>query len=634
MNPIRSGISVFQREGADLARFSAAPFRNRRSAAEDRYDRDGASGVHAFSHMKSERALLLAPKAGEAPAVADILRNNSIAVAICADVTALHDALQAGAGVAVIGEAVLREANAGLLTEWVAAQPPWSDLPFILLTERDEGFGREPAAQRQVEALGNVSLLERPFHSATLISLIRTALRGRRRQYEARARLEDLRESESRARHTEAALRKANETLEARVLERTAELEAANRQLLSQIEERERVEFTLRQMQRLEAIGQLTSGVAHDFNNLLTVVLGNLRFIERQLGTGADAKTLQRLSHMRTAAERGAKLTGQLLAFSRRQRLEPKTLDMNETISGMRDLMQSSLSGGVQVEINLRPGLWPALADPTQIELAVLNLAINARDAMPTGGIVTIETANATVGIPERPEEPPPGEYVVISVRDTGTGMSREVLGKALEPFFTTKEIGKGSGLGLSQVLGFAKQSGGGLRIDSRLGEGTSVKIYLPRAAQDAVVAGDDELGFTGEHHRKGAIILLVDDDNAVREVTASILRGLGYVVLEVGSAGAALDLMSREPNIDLALFDFAMPGMNGMDLARQAQGRLPNIPILFVTGYVDRTALETVGEDRIIHKPFVDDELAHKVRKALARSSRRLGGNVVPLGR
>jgi CheY-like chemotaxis protein len=387
-------------------------------------------------------------------------------------------------------------------------------------------------------------------------------------------------------------------------------------------------------MQRLEAIGQLTFGVAHDFNNLLTVVLGNLRFIERQIGKEADPKTLQRLSHMRIAAERGAKLTAQLLAFSRRQRLEPKALDMNETISGMRDLMQSSLGGSVQIEINLRPSLWSALADPTQIELAVLNLAINARDAMPAGGTVRIETANGTIGKPERSEEPPPGEYVVISVSDTGTGMSREILAKALEPFFTTKEIGKGSGLGLSQVLGFAKQSGGGIRIDTRLGEGTTVRIYLPRAAEAAAAINDNQFRFANRHHRKGAIVLLVDDDHAVREVTASILRGLGYVVLEVGSAGAALDLMTREPNIDLALFDFAMPGMNGMDLARQAQGKLPNTPILFVTGYVDKAALETVGEERIIHKPFVDDELAEKVRMALARSSRRLGGNVVPLGR
>lgn len=582
----------------------------------------------------AERALIVAPRGRDAIVASEIIGEAGLVSKVCESIADLLKEILLGAGFVIVTDEAIRNTDLKDLAFWVGTQPPWSDLPFIVLTERGGGLERNPAAARQLETLGNVTFLERPFHPTTLVSVGRSALRGRRRQYEARARVEALRESEAHARQAEANVRKANETLEASVAERTSELEAANRQLLSQIEEREKVESTLRQMQRLEAVGQLTSGVAHDFNNLLTVVLGNLRFIDKQLAPTADAKMMQRLSHMRTAAERGAKLTAQLLAFSRRQRLEPKPLDMNEALSNMRDLMQSSLGGSVQINTNLRPELWRALADPTQIELAVLNLAINARDAMPLGGTVTLETANASVGLPERPEEPPPGEYVVISVSDTGTGMTRDVLAKALEPFFTTKEIGKGSGLGLSQVLGFAKQSGGGLRIDTRVGEGTSVRIYLPRAAQSEIVEAIDNSNVFGDHHRKGSIILLVDDDNAVREVTASILRGLGYVVLEVGSGGAALDLMSRETNIDLALFDFAMPGMNGMDLARQAQSKLPNVPILFVTGYVDKTALEEVGEERIIRKPFVDEELAQKVRMALARSTRRLGGNVVPLGR
>ncbi|MET0337366.1 MAG: ATP-binding protein, partial [Caulobacter sp.] len=251
------------------------------------------------------------------------------------------------------------------------------------------------------------------------------------------------------------------------------------RELSEQITERERVEDTLRQMQRLEAVGQLTAGVAHDFNNLLTVVLGNLGFVERSLGAGADDKVRRRLNDMRIAAERGATLTSQLLAFSRRQKLEPKPVDLNETTKNMRGLLQSTMGGSVRLETVLKTGLWPALVDPTQIEMILLNLAINARDAMEVGGAVTVETANVTLTDAQaRPEEPAPGEYVMISVSDTGTGMSDEVLARAFEPFFTTKEVGKGSGLGLAQVFGFAKQSGGGVRIETRVGEGTAVKVY------------------------------------------------------------------------------------------------------------------------------------------------------------
>ena len=471
-----------------------------------------------------------------------------------------------------------------------------------MLTERGGGLERNPAAARQTQALGNVVFLERPFHPTTLVSVVRTALRGRLRQYEARARLEALRESESHARGAEASLRRLNETLEARVQERTAELAATNRQLVAQIEEREKVESTLRQMQRLEAIGQLTSGVAHDFNNLLTVVLGNIGFIEKSVVR--DTKLKQRLSHMRLAAERGAKLTSQLLAFSRRQRLEPEPFDLNKALANMRDLLQSTLGGGIAINTEFGTGLWPALADPTQIELVVLNLVINARDAMQDRGTVTIETANAKIGLPDKPEEPPAGDYVMIAVTDTGSGMTKEVLAKAFEPFFTTKEIGKGSGLGLSQVLGFAKQSGGGMRIETRVGEGTSVKIYLPRALDDSI---SQALARSAGHsgiRRKTATIMVVDDDSTVRDVTASILEDdLGYVVVRAGSGGAALELLDRHPNVDLILLDVAMPGMSGLEVARQAQLKYPAIPILFVTGYVDKSILGDVSDDRIVKK-------------------------------
>ena len=582
----------------------------------------------------SERTLILAPRGRDALIAAEVISLAALKTKICDGIADLLREIEDGAGVAIVTDEAIRDVDMKYIAQWVGAQPPWSDLPFIILTERGGGLERNPAAARQMETLGNVTFLERPFHPTTLISVVQTALRDRRRQYEARTRLEALRDSESHSRRAEADLRKVNETLEGRVTERTGELEAANRQLVSQIEERERVEHTLRQMQRLEAVGQLTSGVAHDFNNLLTVVLGNLRFIEKSPALTSDTKMLQRLSHMRLAAERGAKLTAQLLAFSRRQKLEPKPIDLNDSLSNMRDLLQSTLGGSVQINTILHSDLWSALADATQIELAVLNLAINARDAMEVGGSVTLETGNATVSYQERPEEPPPGEYVVISVTDTGSGMPKEVLAKVFEPFFTTKEVGKGSGLGLSQVLGFAKQSGGGMRIETRVGEGTSVKVYLPRAIAHENAENIDSGTRAPSQHRTGAVILLVDDDSAVRDVTGSILRGLGYVVMEVGSGGAALDLLSQDNNIDLAVLDFAMPGMNGMELARQVQTKRPHLPILFVTGYVDTSALEKVGEERIIHKPFVDDELSEKVRLALSRSVRRSTGNVVAIGR
>jgi signal transduction histidine kinase/ActR/RegA family two-component response regulator len=558
-----------------------------------------------------ERTLILAPRGRDAVIAKGILRDAQLRSEICLDLGELVQEIGRGADVAIVTEEATRDPEMRAVVEWVMAQPPWSDFPFILLTEHGGGLERNPAAARLMESLGNVTFLERPFHPTTLVSVVQTSLRGRRRQYECR---------------------RLNEELESRVQERTGELAAANRQLLSQIEERERVESTLRQMQRLEAVGQLTSGVAHDFNNLLTVVLGNIGFVEKGLAAaGVDGKLAQRLGYMRAAAERGAKLTDQLLSFSRRQRLEPKPLDLNDTVAGMRDLLQSTMGGSIRIDTKLGHGLWPAMVDPTQLELAVLNLAINARDAMQVGGCLAVATANVTLAPAMYPEEPPAGDYVAICVTDTGAGMSNEVRTKAFEPFFTTKEIGKGSGLGLSQVLGFAKQSGGGVRIESRIGEGTSVHIYLPRADAKPTRKEPIPLATRPIAGRGGALILLVDDDNAVREVTAAMLRELGYAIIEAGSGGAALDLLEREPNIDLVLVDFAMPGMSGAEVARQTRARRPGLPILFVTGFADRSALAGVGEAHIIGKPFVVDELADKVRAALAGAAAE---NVVRLRR
>jgi signal transduction histidine kinase/CheY-like chemotaxis protein len=580
----------------------------------------------------SERALILAPQGRDAHVAAGILLEGGLVAEICNDLHKLTEGILEGAGLAVLTDDVIRSADIRSLAAWVKSQPPWSDFPFIVLTERGTGLERNPAASREMGVLGNVVFLERPFHPTTFLSGVRTALRGRLRQYEARARLEALHESEANARSAEVKLRHLNETLEGRVEERTAELAASNRQLVAQIEERQRVEATLRQMQRLEAIGQLTSGVAHD--NLLTVVLGNIGFLEKTSSFGNDPKLQQRLSHMRLATERGAKLTSQLLAFSRRQHLEPKPFDVNESSENMHGLLRSTLGGGITINVQFQQGLWPAFVDPVQLELAVLNLVINARDAMNNEGTVTITTFNAKVETPERPEEPVAGDYITIGVSDTGSGMTREVLARAFEPFFTTKEIGKGSGLGLSQVLGFAKQSGGGIRIDSRVGEGTLIKVYLPRAAENSVLEGSTFIADPTAIERRGAVILLVDDDSAVRQVTASILEEIGYVMLTMGSGGAALDVLDHT-KVDLVLLDFAMPGMSGVELARQIQQKFPALPILFVTGYAGKAAFTDVSEERIIKKPFIGNELTTKVNAALIKAAPRFTDRVVvPLRR
>jgi signal transduction histidine kinase len=553
--------------------------------------------LNSAAPLPLERALILAPRGRDALVARDILLDAQIPSIVCRDLEDLLQQLRRGADLAIVTEEALR-GDTRALAGWVGAQPPWSDFPFVVLTQHGGGVERNPEAAKLTATLGNVSFLERPFHPTTLISVVQTALRGRRRQYECR---------------------RLNEELEVRVQDRTAELASANRQLMAQIEERERVESTLRQMQRLEAVGQLTSGVAHDFNNLLTVVLGNIEFIERALEkAGIDGRTMQRVGYMRAAAERGARLTDQLLSFSRRQRLEPKVVDLNDTIAGMRDLLQSTIGGSVSIETGLATELWPALVDPTQLDIAVLNLAINARDAMEIGGTLKVSTANVTLGPPRAAEEPAAGDYVAICVSDTGSGMPPEVRAKVFEPFFTTKEVGKGSGLGLSQVLGFAKQSGGGVSIESAPGRGTSVHIYLPRADRPPK-REEPPAAAHAPATRPDASILLVDDDAAVRDVTAAMLRDLGYSVQEAPSGEGALALLGGGARVDLAVIDFAMPAMSGAELAHHLRAQRPSLPVLFVTGFAEREALAGISDRYIVSKPFLNGELAEKVRLALA---------------
>lgn len=394
------------------------------------------------------------------------------------------------------------------------------------------------------------------------------------------------------------------------------ELAATNKRMREQIKEREKVEAALQQMQRLEVVGQLTAGVAHDFNNLLTVILTSASFLARDLEKGVFTKSASRLLNIKEAGERGAKLTSQLLSFSRRQRLEPVPLSLNHTIAGMRELLGRALGGSVWVETSLADDLWSALVDPTQTEMIILNLAINARDAMAQGGELSLHTYNEMVyHLPQRPEDPEPGAYVVLSVGDSGSGMSEEVLAKAFEPFFTTKEVGKGSGLGLAQVFGFAKQSGGGVSIITAQDVGTTIKVYLP-SIPDAVQRVLQQPGLSGHPARQLAnrTILLVDDDINVRAVTAMMLDALGYAVVEAEDGNDALKKIGS--GIDLMLTDFAMPNMTGAELADIVTRSYPDLPIVFITGFAD-TDILNVDQQLIVQKPYREEELAIKLAQA-----------------
>jgi signal transduction histidine kinase/ActR/RegA family two-component response regulator len=393
--------------------------------------------------------------------------------------------------------------------------------------------------------------------------------------------------------------------------------EHANRRLTEQMEERERAEVALRQAQRVEAVGQLTGGVAHDFNNLLTVLIGNIDLI--QATAPGDPQTAQRLAAMRRAAERGATLTGHLLAFARRQPLLPRAVNLNTVITGMQDLLDSALGGRVRLDLLLADDLWQAMVDPTQIELVILNLAINARDAMPQGGIVAIETLNWRGPLPHAQPAAPATDCVVVAVRDTGTGMTPEVQAKAFEPFFTTKAPGSGSGLGLSQVFGTARQSGGDVHIDSTPGQGTTVSVYLPRAnivpERPPVAVAEAERAARVSH----AVVLLVDDDEEVRTTTGEILGELGYTVLQAASGDAALELLRAEGMIDVLLTDLAMPGMTGAELARRVRETHPFLPIVFISGYADPEGLAgDVRLHRLVRKPYRPAELRDQLEAAL----------------
>jgi PAS domain S-box-containing protein len=397
------------------------------------------------------------------------------------------------------------------------------------------------------------------------------------------------------------------------------------------ITEARRVEEQLRQAQKMEAIGQLTGGVAHDFNNLLTAILGNLELLQAK--KGLDPSTERPIRGAIRAAERGAKLAQQLLAFSRKQDLRVESTDLNEIVSGMGDLLGRTIGTTIGIERVLAGDLWRTLADPNQIELVLLNLAINARDAMPLGGKLSITTRNVRATEAQRWTELKPGDYVEVAVSDTGTGIAPENLQRVFEPFFTTKDIGKGSGLGLSMVLGVATQSGGTVRIDSKLGQGTTVRVLLPRDAAGSSAARAAELRpqeARAVEPRRGRI-LLVDDDNDVRDFSAECLKAIGCTVVEAESGIAAIELLQRDRSFDLAVVDFAMPGMNGVDFIAAARQLLPSLPALLVTGFADAGELK-LDPATTLKKPFKMRELQERVASSLEKQ--RATGKLVHLPR
>ncbi|NNM75577.1 response regulator [Sphingomonas sp. ID1715] len=637
-----------------------------------------------------------------------MLAESGIDAQVCTGLPHLIEELDAGAAFVVVTEEAIASADLHPLSDWLEDQEEWSDLPFVLLTSRGGGLERNPAARRHLEVLGNVTFLERPFHPTTLISLARSALRGRCRQYEARARLIALRDSENRfrtlfdtmdegfcviefldgphgpasdyvhvqanaayerhagipnvvgqrlrdmvpdeadawvemyrrvlmtgepirfeqelvatRRHLELAafrvepaerrevavifqdvtarkraeseLRELNETLERRVQDAVAEREAA----LAQLHE----------AQKLETLGQLTGGVAHDINNLLTPITGALDLLSRR-HADSDPRSARLFEGALQSAERAKILVSRLLGFARRQALETRAIDVSSTLEGMRDLIASSTGSGIELRLVPSPGLPAAQADPNQLELAVLNLCVNARDAMDGGGVLTIAAEQAVVG-PGDAGALRPGAYVRISVVDTGAGMDEATLAKAVEPFFSTKGIGKGTGLGLSMVHGLAAQLGGAFMLSSALGDGTRADLYLPvaqAAADPAPVGGNDAI-----RPVKPLTLLLVDDEDLVRAGTAEMLRDLGHVVHEASGGAQALAKLGPDHKFDAVVTDYMMPQMNGVELAGRIAARDPGLPLLVVTGYAGGNL--DVGLPQLA-KPFRQADIAAAIER------------------
>jgi signal transduction histidine kinase/integral membrane sensor domain MASE1/CheY-like chemotaxis protein len=406
--------------------------------------------------------------------------------------------------------------------------------------------------------------------------------------------------------------------VETMVDQRTRDLEAINRRLQLEIRERQQAEAALRQAQKMEAIGQLTGGIAHDFNNLLTVIGGNAALLrDKTLGDVAA----RRASAIMRAAERGERLTRQLLTFSRRQMLRPESVDLCQRTHEMMEMLSRSLREDIAISIDMPEGLWPVTIDPAEFELSLLNIAVNARDAMPHGGRFAVAAHNVSFSTGDLVSEGLIGDFVAVTLSDTGAGMAPEVLARAFEPFFTTKEVGLGSGLGLSQVYGFAKQSGGAVVIRSEIGKGTTITFFLPRATRLALAprASARERAPAAPPAR----VLLVEDHAEVSQVTTELLRAIGCSEAEwVGDAKAALAAIERDPTIEFVISDIVIPGdIGGLDLARTLRKRRPDLPVLLATGYSQYASLAVNEGFTLVEKPYRSDALAAAIRAAIERA-------------
>ena len=670
------------------------------------------------------RALILAPLGRDASVACSLIEQTGVSCLVCTDLASVVGFVDDDVAFLLITEEAIRGADLRPLAVWLANQPPWSDLPFLLVTNHGGGPERNPIASRWLETLGNVSFIERPFHPTTLLSVARAAVKGRRRQHDTRRLLANLRESDVRLRtalhagrltawefdfatsrftvsaegrsilghavvrevevdelmrgiahddranvaqalshsvgsgedfavdlrfgrpdgstlwlevrarlvrdaggsprrfvglasditdrkSAEATLQGMNEQLEKHVEERTVQLRSAHDELVAQVAERERTEAQLRQMQKLESIGQLTGGVAHDFNNLLTAVIGNLELLRKRVPANPSSDRL--IDGAMQGAQRGAALTQRLLAFARHQALDARPVDLGELVRGMDDLLRRSLGPSVTMVQDFPTGIPPAHVDANQVELALLNLAVNSRDAMPEGGTLTLALDVAETG---EMRDLAAGRYVRLTVSDTGAGMDSETLRKAIEPFFSTKEVGKGTGLGLSMIHGLAQQLKGALRLFSTPGRGTRAELWLPVADGVAEVADAEVVAHSPDGNRR-ATLLFVDDDFLISLSTTSLLEDLGHTVVTASSGSEALDVLRTGKPIDMMITDYAMPGMTGLQLAEEARALRPGLPILLATGYADLPTRAKFELPRL-SKPYQQRQLAEQIQGLL----------------
>jgi signal transduction histidine kinase/CheY-like chemotaxis protein len=553
--------------------------------------------------------LILTPTGRDAEGAASLLSAEGIESRICPTLADLRTAVDDTAGAALLADEALFGADLNGLATRLAGQPPWSDLPFIVLTHAGIAPRRQMAELNLPGKLGNVMFLERPLNVLSLLSAVKSALRARRRQRQVR----DYLAAQAGAAEREAA------RLEARVQERTAALEATER-------ERQKIAVALTQAQKMEAVGQLTGGLAHDFNNMLTGVVGCLELLQARLAQGRIEQLGRYIGMAQQGAQRAAALTQRLLAFSRRQTLDPKPTNLNTLVAGMTELIRSTMGPGIAIETVLEEELLLTLCDPHQLENALLNLCINARDAMPEGGQLTIQTENTRLDPAQAAALPEarPGEYAVLCVTDTGCGMTPEVIARAFDPFFTTKPLGQGTGLGLSMIYGFVQQSGGHVQISSRVGQGTTVRLCLPRhdGAEQSHLTHRPP---TPARAVAQGTVLVVDDEPPVRMLISEVLTDLGYAVQVAWDGPSAREMLNSAARLDLLITDVGMPGgMNGRQLADAAREQRPELRVLFITGYAD-TILSGPGilgtGMEVMTKPFAISDLTEKVRALVGQS-------------